>query len=58
MGSKPANADACGIPCEGDKDEICGGRAVMSVFKKKTGSKKMMRARGGNVIGRERFVGT
>lgn len=58
MGSKPANADACGLPCEGDKEEVCGGRAVMSVFKKKTVSKKKRRGRGGDVIGRDRFVGS
>lgn len=47
VGSKPANAGACGIPCEGGKEEVCGGRAVMSVFKKKTVSKKMRRGRAG-----------
>lgn len=44
MGSKPANANECGIPCEGDKEEVCGGGAVMSVFKK-TVSSKNRRAR-------------
>lgn len=47
VGSKPATAGACGIPCDGDKEEVCGGRAVMSVFKKKTVSKKMRRGRAG-----------
>lgn len=47
MGSNPANADACGMPCEGDKEEVCGGRAVMSVFKKNTVSKRKRRGGAG-----------
>ena len=27
MGSTPANANECEMPCEGDKQEVCGGRA-------------------------------
>lgn len=49
MGSTPADADACGMPCEGDKEEVCGGRAVISVFKKKAVSQKKRRVRGGDV---------
>lgn len=40
MGSTPANANACGMPCVGDKEEVCGGSAVMSVFKKTVSQKK------------------
>lgn len=39
MGSTSANADKCGMPCEGDREEICAGMAVMSVFKKTVSSK-------------------
>lgn len=53
VGSKPATAtnavyEACGMPCEGDKEEVCGGRAVLSVFKKKTAAvSKKAKRRGG-----------
>lgn len=57
VGSKPAtNADACGIPCEGDKEEVCGGRAVMSVFKKTAVSKR--KRRGGRMwLGERKIFG-
>lgn len=49
VGSKPATNDAsCGMPCEGDKEELCGGRAVLSVFKKNNAAvSKKAKRRGG-----------